>query len=192
MKPTLILTLLAAGLASCSTTDSPYKPVTRHERIEYRNDRGDIYPEDVRKDLAYYSKVRVAWAGIILSNNSVGDDVDGRIRMDTVFQQHYFDWEQDEHPDGVRLLVSPRGEGNFRMRWHAVRKDPDATEDDAMKYARPGKLALVYGTPESIDADGTIVLRYHYIRILGTGHFSATELTYGRVGESFHPYDEKQ
>jgi hypothetical protein len=188
MKSIFIMTVLAAGLTSCAV-DAPYHPVTRPEKIEYRNDRPDIYPEDVRKNLAYYSKVRVAWAGIILSNNATEEDVDGKIRMDTVFVHHYFDWTQDDHSDGVRLLISPRGEGLFRMRWSVSRRDRDATDADAMKYAAPGKLALVYGTPESVDDDGTIVLRYHYIRILGPGHFSANELTYGRLGESFRPYD---
>jgi hypothetical protein len=69
------------------------------------------------------------------------------------------------------LLISPRGEGQFRMRWHEP-QGPDATENDAIKYATPGKLAIVYGTPESVDEDGTIVLRYHYIRILDPAHFS--------------------
>jgi hypothetical protein len=191
MKPQFLLTLVAAGLASCAV-DAPYHPVSGPEKIEYRNDRPDIYPEDVRKNLPYYSKVRVAWAGIILSNNATEEDMDGKIRMDTVFESHYFDWTEDEHPDGICLLISPRGEGDFRMRWHVDRKDPEATSADAMKYAKPGKLALVYGTPESVDPDGTIVLRYHYIRILGPKHFTSTQLDYGRLGESFRPYDARQ
>jgi hypothetical protein len=182
--------MLAAGLTSCAV-DAPYHPVSGPEKIEYRNDRPDIYPEDVRKDLAHFSKVRVAWAGIILSNNATEVDMDG-IQMDTVFKSHYFDWTQDDHPSGVCLLISPRGEGDFRMRWQLNRKDQDATYVDALKYAAPGKLALVYGTPVSIDPDGTIVLRYHYIRVLDTAQFTANELNYGRLGETFRPYDAKQ
>jgi hypothetical protein len=190
MKSTYILALLAAGLTSCAV-DAPYHPASRPEKIEFRNDRPDIYPDDVRKNLTYYSKVRVAWAGIIVSNVATEEDMNGKIRMETLFANHYFDWTQDEHPHGVCLLISPRGEGSFRMRWHVDRKDPDANSDDAMKYAAPGKLALVYGTPESVDDDGTIVLRYHYIRILGPSHFTASEVDYGRLGETFHPYDAK-
>jgi hypothetical protein len=193
MKPTLILTLLAAGLASCST-DRPYEPRNHRETIEFQNDHLDVYPDDIRKDLDHFDKTSVAWAGIIVSNNVIGDDMSadpkGKYRYDTVFTHRYFDWEQDEHSDGIHLLISPRGEGNFRMRWKATRKDPDATEDEAMKYATPGKLAIVYGTPESIDADGTIVLRYHYIRIIGKGHYTDNELDYGRLGQQpFRPVD---
>jgi hypothetical protein len=191
MKSTFLLSLLAAGLTSCAV-DAPYHPVTKPEKTEYRTDRPDIYPEDVRKDLAYYSKVRVAWAGIILTNSATEEDDNGKIRMDTVFVHHYFDWTQDNHLCGPNLLISPRGEGNFRMRWHVSRNDDDADEAEALRYAAPGKLALVYGSPESIDPDGTIVLRYHYIRILDPEHFTANELNYGRLGESFRPYDAKQ
>jgi hypothetical protein len=193
MKPTLILTLLAAGLASCTTSNRVYEPVSHYEDLEFTGDRIDVYPDDVRNNLSHYDNLRIAWAGIIVSNQVTGDDMSsdpqGKFRMDTVFQHHYFDWEQDEHPDGIKLLISPRGEGNFRMRWKMHRNDPDAPEEKAMKYAAPGKLAIVYGTPEGIDPDGTIVLHYHYIRIVSPAHFSANELDYGRLGQPFKPVD---
>jgi len=190
MKSTYLLALLAAGLTSCAV-DAPYHPASGPEKIEVRNDRPDIYPEDVRRNFEHFSKVRVAWAGIILTNNATGVDMDG-YRMDTLFQSHYFDWTQDDHAGCAHLMISPRGEGDFRMRWQVNRTRQDADDKDAMKYAAPGKLALVYGTTESIDPDGTIVLRYHYIRILDAAQFTANELDYGRLGETFRPYDAKQ
>lgn len=192
MKPYLLLTVLAAAsLVSC-TSNVPYRPVTKSEKIEFRNDRLDVYPDDVRQDIARYSKLRVAWAGIIVSNDATEHDDSSRIQMDTVFEHRYFDWEQDDSGSGVRLLISPRGEGFFRMRWHVKEEDMDATYKDAMKYARPGKLAIVYGSPESVTDDGTIIMRYHYIRILGPAHFTANELDYGRLGSGpFRPVDAK-
>jgi len=187
MKTTFILITLAAGLLVSCSSNAPYRPAARPEKIEFRNDRLDVYPEDVRKDPARYAKLRVAWAGIIVSNDATEEDSNGRIRMDTV----YFDWEQDESLGGARLLISPRGEGLFRMRWRMIRKDPGASDVDALKYAAPGKLAIVYATPESVADDGAIVLRYHYIRILDPAHFSANELDYGRIGEPFHPIDAR-
>jgi len=192
MKISSILFLLTTGLLVSCSSDAPYHPATGPERIEFRNDRLDVYPGDVRKDPARYSKLSVAWAGIIVSNEATEEVIGGKIRMDTVFENHYFDWEQDEHGHGVRLLISPRGEGLFRMRWRMTRDDPEASYEDAMKYAAPGKLAIVYGTPISVDADGTVVMRYHYIRTLGPAHFSANELDYGRIGgEPFRPIDAK-
>jgi ribosome biogenesis protein Tsr3 len=73
------------------------------------------------------------------------------------------------------------------MHWSVDRKDQDATSQDAMKFAAPGKLAIVYGSPESVDEDGTIVLRYRYARIISPKHFTANEVNYGRPGESYHP-----
>jgi hypothetical protein len=191
MKPKFLLALLAAGLTSCAV-DAPYHPANRAEKIEYRNDRPDVYPADVRKDLPYFSKVGVAWAGIIVTNNATDEDYTGKILMETLFQNRYYDWTQDDKACGAYLMVSPRGEGKFRMRWELNRIVQDANAIDALKYAAPGKLALVYGTPESVDPDGTIVLRYHYIRIFDTDHFAANVLDYGRIGESFRPYDAGQ
>src|SRR5580658_9167719 len=125
MKPTYMLILLAAGLASCAT-DTAYRPVNRPEKIEFRSDRLDVYPEDVRKDPAHFAKMRVAWAGIIVSNNTTDEEMGGHIRMDTLFEHHYYDWAQDDLADGAHLLISPRGEGLFRMRWKLHRTDEDA------------------------------------------------------------------
>ena len=186
MKINLLLTTLAAGLlVSCAST-APYRPVTRPERIEYNLARPDVYPEDVRKVPSQFANMRVAWAGIIVSNDANDEDFGGKIRMDTVFEHHYFDWEENHHDGGVRLLISPRGEGRFRMHWQMNRKDLDASAEDALKYAEPGKLAIVYGTPEKVDDDGTIVLRYHYIRIFDPANFRENVLDYGRKGEPYH------
>jgi hypothetical protein len=185
MKPKCFWMILAAALlVSCAST-TPYRPATRPEEIEYHHSHLDVYPNEVRKAAAPYAKVRVAWAGIIVSNDATDEDFNGKIRMDTVFEHHYFDWEQNRQEGGVRLLISPRGEGRFRLRWRMSRKEDDASSTDAMKYAAPGKLAIVYGTPESVDEDGTIVLRYHYIRILAPAQFRANELDYGRRGERY-------
>jgi hypothetical protein len=186
MKYKLLLTVVAAALLVSCASIAPYHPASRPEKIEYRDARLEVYPEDVRKDPARYARTRVAWAGLIVTNDATEEDVGGKIHMETVFEHHYFDWEQNEREGGVLLLVSSRSEGRFRMSWRMDRNDPDASSEDAMQYAAPGKLAIVYGTPESVDADGTIVLRYHYVRILGPAHFRAHELDYGRPGESYH------
>jgi hypothetical protein len=191
MKIKFVLIMLAAGsLVSCSY-NAPYRPVTGPEKIEFRNDRLDVYPEDVRKDPARYASLSMAWAALIVTNNATEEANGGKIRMDTVFEHRYFDWEQDEHGACVRLLISPRGEGLFRMRWSMNRQDMTASALDAMNYAAAGKLALVYATPVSVDDDGTIVMRYHYIRVLGPEHFTANELDYGRIGEPFRPIDAR-
>jgi hypothetical protein len=123
----------------------------------------------------------VAWAGIVVSNDATEEEFGGKIRMDTVFEHHYFNWQQEKRAGGVMLRVSPLGEGRFRMSWRMDRSNPEATEADALNSAAPGKLAIVYGTPESVDSDGTIVLRYHYIRIFDPSQFTVGALDYGRA-----------
>ena len=127
---------------------------------------------------------RVVWVGIIRSTDAYEEDDGDRIMADTVFEHHYFDWVQDGKGKGVKLSVSPRGEGLFRIVAHE-QNGPDATAESAEKYAGQGKLAIVYGVPESVDTNGTVVLKYRYLRILDADQFSTNEFDYGRMGEPF-------
>jgi hypothetical protein len=189
MKLKVILTLLAPGLLVSCAYNASYRPANHPEKMEYHNDHVDIFPEDVRNDPALYAKLRVAWAGIIVSNKTTEPDSGDKFGMDTVFDHHYCDWQVDERAGCQRVLVSPRGEGRFRMHWELDRKDANATSADARLYACPGSLAIVYGSPESVDENGTIVLHYRYVRILGPEHFTRRDTDFGRNGEPYRPLD---
>ena len=182
------LTLVALTfLVSCASQHGPYLPVTRAEKTELAADRPDIYPDDVRKDLDHYTNTAVAWAGIIRSTDAREEDIGGKIRATTILTQHYFDWVQDKKGCHLRLMVSPRGEGPFRIDWHLIKKDTDATAEKAEKFAGKGKLAIVYGVPKKIDDDGTIVLEYRYLRVFDRHEFTTNDVVYGRLGEAFRP-----
>jgi hypothetical protein len=181
-----LLALVALNfLASCAS-NQPYQPATKMEKIEYANDRPDIYPEDVRKNIDRYTNTAVAWAGIIQSTDARDEDIGGKINANTIFAHHYYDWVQEDK-DGIRLVVSPRGEGFFRTDWHLRKIEPDADSSNAEKFAAKGKLAIVYGVPKSVDDDGTVVLEYRFLRIVGRDHFTTNEVDYGRSGEPFRP-----
>jgi hypothetical protein len=185
MRHVALAVFAASCLVSCES-NAPYEPVNKPERIEYKNVRLDVYPDDVRKDPDKYTNTPVAWVGVIRGTDAQEEDYGGKIFADTVFEHHYFDWEQDTDMAGVNLLVSPRGEGPFCTRWHLRKTDNEASAYDAEKFAHKGKLAILYGVPESVKPDGTIVLKYLYVRILGRAHFSTNEIDYGRLGEE--PY----
>jgi hypothetical protein len=147
-----------------------------------------VYPDDVRKDLAQYTNTPVAWVGVIRSTDAQEREFDGKIAAETVFEHHYYDWEQNSDLSGANLLVSPRGEGAFTCNWQLRKLNSDSSAYGAEQFARRGKLAIVYGVPESVTADGTVVLKYAYLRILDRGHFVTNYLDYGRLGvEPFHP-----
>jgi hypothetical protein len=177
-------------LVSCASHVSrvgneAYQPVTKPEQVEFARDRLDVYPGDIRKDPAFHAGAGVAWAGIIRGTDAREEDQGGQIVADTVFEHHYFDWVQNNDGRGVTLFVSPRGEGLFRARWRLDKTGRDASAESAEKYAGEGRLALVYGVPEKVDADGTVVIKYRYLRILGADHFSTNKYDYGRFGEPF-------
>jgi hypothetical protein len=167
------------------TGPEPYQPVSRPESIEFANDRLDFYPDDFRKDPTR-TNMPVIWAGIIRKTDARERDSNDQIFADTVFEHHYFDWVQERGPDGLQLSLSPRGEGLFRTRWVMNKNSDESSADIAEKFASPGKLAIFYGVPEKVEPDGTIVMHYRYLRIIGRSHFNTNEFDYGRMGEPFH------
>jgi hypothetical protein len=172
-------------LVSCVSKvgNEAYQPVTKPDKIEFARDRLDVYPDDIRKNPAAYAGVGVVWAGIIRSTDAREEDDGGRIVADTVFEHHYYNGVEYNTGHDIQLFVSPRGEGLFRVKWHLDKVGDNATADSAEEYAAPGKLALVYGVPEKVNADGTVVLRYRYLRILGADQFSTNQFDYGRFGQ---------
>jgi hypothetical protein len=183
----LILTSLA--LVSCAShpkpVNGPYQPASRPEKIEFCNDRLDVYPDQVRNDLNAYTNLPVVWAGIILSTDAHDRDIGDQVIADTILEHHYFDWVQDVKHGKLRLALSPRGEGFFRTKWSMKKTTLDATFKNGEKFAKKGKLAIVYGVPESVAPDGTITLKYRYLRILDMDHFNTNQFDYGRMGEPF-------
>lgn len=170
-------------LASCASHSGPYQPATRPEKIEFAHDRLDVYPDDVRKAPATLLGTPVVWAGVILNSDAHEMDQGGKIMVDSTFEHHYFDWVQDTKDGDLMLSVSPRGEGRFKARWYLDRTIYGVSAHHAEKFAKPGRLALFYGVPEKIDPDGTVVLKYHYLRMIGMDHFTTNDFNYGRLGE---------
>jgi hypothetical protein len=169
-------------LAGCSAANLPYSPQSDPDGIEFANDSLDVYPDDVRQDPSQYRHTPVAWAGIIRQSDAE-EFGDGLIRIHTTFDHHYYDWEHNSGSDLPTYDLSPRGEGQFKMEWIVQKIDPDAGATDAQKYAAPGKMAIVYGVPEGVDADGVVKLRYRYLRMIDAGQYSTGEFDYGRFGQ---------
>jgi hypothetical protein len=181
MRHIALAVIVAGGFVACES-NAPYQPINKPEEMEYKQARLEVYPEDVRKDLDHYTNTTVAWVGVIRSTEAQEDDTGGGISAQSVFDHHYFDWDQDTDP-ALNLLVSPRGEGEFACHWVLRKKNNDGSAYDAEKFARQGKLAIVYGVPESVMPDGTVVLRYHYLRVIPRSQFVTNSVSYGRLGE---------
>jgi hypothetical protein len=175
--------LVSCASHTCGVSNVPYQPATKPEKIEFARDRLDVFPDDVRKDPATHTNVTVMWAGIIRSTEAFEENSSSKIVADTVFEHHYFDWVQDGKGRGTKLSVSPRGEGLFCAKWHMDKIGDASCAESAEKYAGPGKLAIVYGIPEQVDTNGTVVLKYRYLRIFDTDHFTTNEVDYGRLGD---------
>jgi hypothetical protein len=187
MNRLIVLLLAAVPLLFACASNAIYRAGSGPERAEMKKDILDLYPADIRENLDLHTNAGVGWAGIITRTEArLGPD--GFIHAVTTFEHHYFDWQQDHRPGHLHLNLSPRGEGLFRTEWVLRRNDPAAGVEEAETYARPGQLALVYGVPEKVD-NGTVVLRYRFLRVVDGADFSTNKFDYGRLGEPFRFID---
>jgi len=177
-----LFTLGAAALVAGCSSYPAYRPQTAPEKIEFRHDSLEVYPEDVRKDPAKFAGIRVAWAGII-QQSDVAECNGDMFCIHTVFQHHYFDFQENGGMSGPRYSVSRRGEGLFKTEWVVRKINSNATPDQVQKYAAPGKLAIVYGVPTGVDENGEIQLRYRYLRLVDQDDYTLYNFDYGRLGQ---------
>jgi hypothetical protein len=184
----LIAWLLAAApfLFACAS-NVMYRGGSQPERAEMDRDMLDVYPGDIRRNQESYTNVGVGWAGII-THTEAAPGPDGLIHAVTTFEHHYFDWQEDHRFGDIRLNLSPRGEGLFRTEWALRRNDAEAGKEAAESYAGPGKLAIVYGVPERVE-NGTVVLRYRFLRVVNAEDYCTNKFDYGRFGEPIRYID---
>lgn len=187
MNRLIVLLMAAAPLLFGCGTNVNYRAANKPESMEIMKDTLNVYPGDVRRNLELYTNDGVAWAGIIVRTEAK-TGADGLIHAVTTFEHHYFDWLEDRRFGGVQLNVSPRGEGLFRTDWVLRGNIPEAGSPEAENFASPGKLAIVYGVPEKVE-DGTVVLRYRFLRVVDADDYNTNRFDYGRFGEPFHSID---
>jgi hypothetical protein len=180
----LIALLLAAAPFFCGCASNVfYRAGSGPENAEMKKDILDVYPNDIRGNPDLHTNAGVGWAGIITRTEAVTGP-DGLIHAVTTFEHHYFDWQEDRRFGHIQLHLSPRGEGLFRTEWVLRRNDPAAGREAAESFASPGKLAIVYGVPEKVE-DGTVVLRYRFLRVVEAEDYGTNKFDYGRFGEPF-------
>jgi hypothetical protein len=187
MNRLIALLLAAAPFLFACASNVIYRAASKPESAEMKKDMLDVYPGDIRRNLELYTNAGVGWAGIILRTEAE-TGADGLIHAVTTFEHHYFDWEEDCHFGGVQLNISPRGEGLFRTDWVLRRKNAEAGGAAAESFASPGKLAIVYGVPEKVE-NGTVVLRYRFLRVVDADDYNTNRFDYGRFGEPFRYID---
>ena len=172
----LLISLLFLVIG-CPHTGS-YRPVSSWENQAFDRANRNVFPDDVRNDLASNRDTLVAWPGVVLSSEFV--DHPDNIEVRFVFEHHYYDWLEDSSIQKEKLFLSPRGEGQFRTSWFLKK---ESNIEEMRKAAGAGNLVIVYGTPERINDDRSIYLKSVYIRGIEKQWFRTDVLDYGRPGQ---------
>lgn len=156
----------------------PYQPCSEWEIEEYRKANVYVFPDDIRDSLYKYKATVIAWPGIIQSHNFT--PCEDRVDLELIVEHHYYDWLEDFSIQREKIFLSPRGEGLFYAIW-PLKKDVDIEEFD--KHDLNGDLVIVYGYPDTIFSDSTIMIRSTYIRSFPENYFRTDIMDYGRVYE---------
>jgi len=168
LSPLLIGSLLAGCIGPYSKR---YAPAGAAEEELFSKARRDVYPDDVRSNLAGYESETVLWTGIV---RQVDEVEPGKYRL--VVEHHYWDWIEDYSVQKEIAFLSPHGEGQFECRFagkEAVSRD---------QIARVADMAIVYGVPRSVGTDGTVVMTCPFWKTLRRELYATDIFEYGRNG----------
>jgi len=167
----LVLPAVALLLTGCPGS-RVYRPGDANEQQAFSVARRDIFPEDVRADVLRYRTQMLLWSGIIREVRPV-ETVQGP-GMELLFEHHYWDFIEDYSVQKARAFLSPRGEGMFQAAFPRRHAPPP-------ERVRVDDMALVYGTPERLDADGrTVVLTGARFKTFPKGLYATDIWDYGR------------
>jgi hypothetical protein len=169
--------LCAAACVLCLSAGCvrPYRCTSDLEQDAFNRATRNIYPEDVRVTPGgYLDRFMVAWPGIVVesTHNVRGDEVE----VELLIQHHHFDWLEDFKLGDNVFVLSPRGEGEFRTVWY-MRMDWGL--DEVKRWTKPGNMAVVYGTPKSIE-NGVIDVEAYCVRLIPRRLVRFCETPYGR------------
>jgi hypothetical protein len=179
----VFLILATPFLFACA--GRPYKPLNRFEKTELGRASIEVTPDMVRAHLEDYTNTIVAWAGVLKKTEAFEDGKDSQIRAISLLEHRYYDWVRDRSKSKATHEISTRGQGLFRVEWYSNRRILESSADDVEWFAEPEKVAVVYGIPEKVEPDGTVVLKYRYLRIFKEKEVDARTVDFGGATDPF-------
>lgn len=153
-----------------------YKPVSDWERDAFEKANREVYPQDVRDDIAKYDSARIAWPGVI--QNITTRVTDTGLAIDLIIEHHYYNWIEDFSIQQEHIFLSPHGEGLFETTWYLK---PDSDKDKIAEFI--GDMAIVYGIPRGVY-DSVIDVRAYYVRVIDQQWYATDIFEYKRHGDS--------
>jgi hypothetical protein len=185
MRRFILFLMLATPFLFACASGKPYKPVDRPEQTEFSRAAIEVTPDMVRAHLNDYTNTVVAWVGVIKRSEAFEDGKDFQIRNISLIEHRYYDWVKGRAKSKAPHEVSTRGQGLFRVEWFLNRLIPEATADEAELFSAPDKVVVVYGIPQKVEADGTVVLSYRYLRVFKGKEVDARTVDFGSADEPF-------
>lgn len=181
-RATIVLMLLAAGLAGCATYSSgPFTPPAKTDQETFGKARKDVYPRDVREHPERYRDDSIAWAGIVKNVEVFRSRVGPSVKV--LVEHRYFDWIEDHGAQPELFFLSPRGEGDFMI---VLKPEGEMTSEEASRLIPAGTMVVAVGKvymPSAADRRFPLALLTEYRQFIGAKWYRTDVFDYGRAGE---------
>lgn len=148
-----------------------FEPQPEAGKAIARKARRDVWPQQVRDAPEKHAGTLVAWAGIVAERRVLEKER----TLVIVIDHHYWDFIEDLGEQREHMFLSPRGEGRFAIgEW---------VNEQTMNpgFLPVGAMAVVYGKPRQVDADGTVLVDYEWSVTIQPGNFATDIWDYGRA-----------
>lgn len=158
----------------CLSQSRLYEPVSEHEQNYFNSSKRNIFPDDIRENIAAYSNELIAWVGIVQKYRVFEEEEYWAVEY--LLKHQYYDWIEDFVGEGP-IKLSPLGEGYYSVIWY-FKKSSNLNE---LLSGVIGDLLITYGVPHDVIEFNLIRLETKYIRHVPKQY----------VGTSWLPYDRK-
>lgn len=186
MFPRNVIAILLAALVGCFPMGSRvYQPVSRWETEAMSRAEGNIFPDDVRKDIEKYRSTTIVWTGIVKKCQTEYEE--DRIIVNFDLEHRYYDWVEDFHAMNRPIWLDSKGEGPFVTSWELKKNtDKEVIEENS----KPGTLLIVYGTPTKLEGK-TIFVKAFYVRPISASYYQQSPYDIGRAPAPTERYKKK-
>jgi hypothetical protein len=169
----LVLGVLAVSVfaRTLAPGSKPWAPRSPEGRELYRAARRDVWPSQVRTAPENYRDVTVVWSGLVKERELSAD----RQQLRVVLEHHYWDFIEDDGLQREKYFLSPRGEGEFSF------EEPNSPQVHDPAYLPVGAMAVIFGKPRAVSADGDVQLELAWTITFPPHSFATDFWDYGRA-----------
>ncbi len=168
--------MAAVLVTGCASKLKPtYTPASDTERGYFKDATLDKKPSEVALQIDRNRDKVYAWAGIVL-DKTVKQGKRSEFEINLLVEHRDFNWQENlTGKESEVFILEPTSSGKIRVSGRFTR--PKGSKSMPGKDMNKGSLVLVYGKPDKVEADGTLVLKTLFMRSIDRKWHSTRKAT---------------